>query len=189
MLKEYLCLSLLESYIIFLYKLFKMNTIKEKIKYYRNTHILLDSDLAILYGIETKRLKEAVKRNRERFPEDFLFELTKEELLSLRSQFASSNLRGGNRYQSYAFTELGVAMLSSIINTPRAIQINITIMRTFVAVRKYYNDFEEINGKIKILETTYNQRFDEICDAINQLISAKKEEMEWQNRNRIGYKP
>ena len=98
---------------------------------------MLDFDLAELYGNETKRLKEAVKRNLKRFPSDFMFELTKEEFESLRTQIATSNKRGGTRYMPFAFTEQGVAMLSSVLNSEAAIEINISIMRAFVTVRHY----------------------------------------------------
>ena len=100
----------------------------------RGQQVMLDSDLARLYGVETKRLKEQVKRNINRFPSDFMFELTKNEALSLRSQFATSNkdgVRGGNRYSPFAFTENGVAMLSSVLKSDTAIEVNIRIMRGF----------------------------------------------------------
>ena len=110
--------------------------IQQKIYIIRGEQVMLDHDLAELYGMETKRLKEAVKRNINRFPADFMFQLTKEEFESLRSQFATSNKRGGTRYLPFAFTEQGVAMLSSILNSDIAIEVNIAIMRTFVAVRR-----------------------------------------------------
>lgn len=110
--------------------------IQQKIYIIRGEQVMLDHDLAELYGMETKRLKEAVKRNINRFPADFMFQLTKEEFESLRSQIATSNKRGGTRYLPFAFTEQGVAMLSSILNSDIAIEVNIAIMRTFVAVRR-----------------------------------------------------
>lgn len=110
--------------------------IQQKIYIIRGEQVMLDYDLAELYGMETKRLKEAVKRNINRFPADFMFQLTKEEFESLRSQIATSNKRGGTRYLPFAFTEQGVAMLSSILNSDIAIEVNIAIMRTFVAVRR-----------------------------------------------------
>ena len=97
---------------------------------------MLDFDLAEMYGTETKRLKEAVKRNIRRFPSDFMFELTKDEYIFLRSQIASSKSRGGTRYMPYAFTELGVAQLSSILNSEIAIETNIQIIRAFIAIRQ-----------------------------------------------------
>ena len=110
--------------------------IQSKIYEIRGQKVMLDFDLAEMYGTETKRLKEAVKRNIKRFPSDFMFELTKEEFESLRSQIATSNKRGGTRYMPYAFTEPGVAMLSSVLNSEVAIEININIMRAFIAVRR-----------------------------------------------------
>lgn len=110
--------------------------IQQKIYVIRGEQVMLDSDLAEMYGMETKVLKQAVKRNINRFPSDFMFELTKEEFESLRSQIVTSNKRGGTRYMPYAFTEQGVAMLSSILNSDTAIEVNIAIMRTFVAVRR-----------------------------------------------------
>ncbi len=102
----------------------------------RDQRVMLDADLAALYGVETKVLVQAIKRNTERFPVDFMFQLSPEEWQSLRSQFVTSNVgRGGRRYAPYAFTEQGVAMLSSVLNSPRAIAINIEIMRAFVQVR------------------------------------------------------
>ncbi len=102
----------------------------------RDQRVMLDAELAALYGVETKVLVQAIKRNVERFPVDFMFQLTPEEWQSLRSQFVTSNVgRGGRRYAPYAFTEQGVAMLSSVLNSPRAIAINIEIMRAFVQVR------------------------------------------------------
>lgn len=110
--------------------------IQQKIYVIRGEQVMLDSDLAEMYGMETKVLKQAVKRNINRFPSDFMFELTKEEFENLRSQIVTSNKRGGTRYMPYAFTEQGVAMLSSILNSDTAIEVNIAIMRTFVAVRR-----------------------------------------------------
>ena len=110
--------------------------IQQKIYIIRGEQVMLDYDLAEMYGMETKRLKEAVKRNINRFPSDFMFQLSKEEFESLRSQIATSNKRGGTRYLPFAFTEQGVAMLSSILNSDIAIEVNIAIMRTFVAVRR-----------------------------------------------------
>jgi hypothetical protein len=102
----------------------------------RKQRVMLDSDLAALYGVETKVLVQAIKRNLERFPADFMFQLDADEYAALRSQFVTSNVgRGGRRYAPYAFTEQGVAMLSSVLNSPRAIAINIEIMRAFVQVR------------------------------------------------------
>jgi ORF6N domain len=116
---------------------------------------MLDSDLAELYQVPTKRLNEAVKRNFDRFPEDFMFQLTDQETDSLRSQFATSNVgRGGRRYPPYAFTELGVAMLSSVLNSERAVQMNILIMRAFVKLRELLATHKDLARKIEKLEAT-----------------------------------
>lgn len=111
----------------------ELQLIQSKIYEIRGQRVMLDFDLSEMYGVETKRLKEQVRRNPERFPEDFMFELKKEEFDSLRSQFATSNKRGGIRYMPFAFTEQGVAMLSTVV----AIQININIIRAFVKIRQY----------------------------------------------------
>ena len=108
--------------------------IKERILEIRGQRVMLDKDLAELYGVETKRLNEAVKRNINRFPDDFMFVLTDEEWLRLRSQNATSK-RGGNRYRPFAFTEYGIAMLSSVLHSETAIQVNINIMRAFISIR------------------------------------------------------
>ena len=113
-----------------------LQLIQSKIYEIRGQRVMLDFDLAQMYGTETKVLKQAVKRNIKRFPTDFMFELNKEEFEFLRSQFVTSNQRGGTRYMPFAFTEQGVAMLSSILNSEVAIEININIMRAFVAVRR-----------------------------------------------------
>ena len=113
-----------------------LQLIQSKIYEIRGQRVMLDFDLAQMYGTETKVLKQAVKRNIKRFPTDFMFELNKEEFEFLRSQFVTSNQRGGTRYMPFAFTDQGVAMLSSILNSEVAIEINISIMRAFIAVRQ-----------------------------------------------------
>ena len=113
----------------------QLQTIQSKIYEIRGRKVMLDFDLAGLYGTETKVLKQSVKRNIRRFPSDFMFELTKEEFELLRSQFVTSKQRGGTRYMPYAFTESGVAMLSSVLHSEVAIEINIHIMRAFIALR------------------------------------------------------
>ncbi|WP_298139544.1 ORF6N domain-containing protein [Flavobacterium sp.] len=126
-------------------------TISDKIYFIRNQKVMLDRDLAMLYGIETKRLKEQVKRNISRFPEDFMFELTKDEFANWRSQFATSNSdKMGLRYVPMAFTEHGVLMLSSVLNSDKAIQTNIQIMRIFTKVRQMLLDTTDL--KIDIMQ-------------------------------------
>lgn len=124
----------------------------------RGQQVMLDSDLARLYGVETKRLKEQVKRNINRFPSDFMFELTKNEALSLRSQFATSNMvgvRGGNRYSPFAFTENGVAMLSSVLKSDTAIEVNIRIMRAFTAMRSFLISNAHMFKRLETIEHNY----------------------------------
>ncbi len=148
--------------------------IATKILFLRDEKVLLDADLALLYGVETKVLKQAVRRNIDRFPPDFMFELTQEEFANLRSQFVTSSW-GGQRYPPFAFTEQGVAMLSGILNSPRAIETNIAIMRTFVALRKLMESNQDLATKIRQLERKYDQRFKLVFDTIQQLIKQEKE--------------
>src|SRR5215217_6090104 len=117
-------------------KIIPDEVIIKRIYIFRKQKIMVDRDLAELYGIETKALNQAVKRNIQRFPKDFMFQLNTKEFESLRSQFVTSNQRGGGRYLPFAFTEQGVAMLSGVINSPKAIEMNIAIMRAFVETRK-----------------------------------------------------
>lgn len=146
----------------------------------RDQQVMLDSDLARLYGVETKRLKEQVKRNINRFPSDFMFELTKDEALSLRSQIATSNkdgARGGNRYSPFVFTENGVAMLSSVLKSDTAIEVNIRIMRAFTAMRSFLISNELMFKRIETIEHNYllvnrhlsehDRKFDEILSRLD----------------------
>ncbi len=151
--------------------------IATKILFLRDEKVLLDADLALLYGVETKRLKEAVRRNLARFPEDFMFELTPDEWSSLRTQIASLKSGRGKhpKFPPFAFTEQGVAMLSGILNSPRAIETNIAIMRTFVALRKLMESNQDLATKIRQLERKYDQRFKLVFDTIQQLIKQEKE--------------
>jgi hypothetical protein len=150
------------------------NFLATKIISLRGEQVLLDADLAMLYSVETKRLKEAVRRNLVRFPEDFMFQLSDEEWQNLRTQFASSSW-GGQRYPPFAFTEQGVAMLSGILNSPRAIETNIAIMRTFVALRRLMESNKDLASKIRQLEKKYDQRFKLVFDTIQKLIKQEKE--------------
>ena len=149
----------------------------------RRENVILDSDIAELYGVPVGRLNEAVKRNIERFPADFMFQLTQEEVENLRSQFvtSSSDLKsqiaissshGGRRTLPYAFTEQGVAMLSSVLRSQRAVEVNIAIIRTFVQLRSLMQSNKLLAEKIEKLEEKYDQNFQIIFDAIKQLISA-----------------
>ena len=138
----------------------------------RQNKVMLDSDLALLYGVETKALNRAVKRNLDRFPEDFMFQLTSEEADSLRCQTGTSNTgRGGRRYLPYAFTQEGVAMLSSVLNSPRAVAVNIGIMRAFIRLRQMALSVEELARKVGALESHYDDQFKIVFDAIRQLLT------------------
>ncbi|MEO5775549.1 MAG: ORF6N domain-containing protein, partial [Flavobacterium sp.] len=132
----------------------ELEVIKNKIYEIRGHKVMLDFDLAELYNTETKRIKESVRRNINRFPTDFMFELTENEFQSLRSQIASSN-RGGSRYMPFAFPEQGVAMLSSILNSDKAIEINIAIMRTFVTIRQFSLSYAELKTRIEEIEKQF----------------------------------
>lgn len=162
--------------------------IKSKIFEIRGQKVMLDVDLAEMYEVETKRLKESVKRNITRFPTDFMFTLTQKEFQGLRSQFATSN-RGGTRYLPSAFTEQGVAMLSSILNSEKAIDVNIAIIRTFVLVKQSVLDYKDLSENLKKLERKSNKNFKEIFTALNYLITTKQEEKTLKDRKRIGFKP
>jgi len=145
---------------------------------------MLDRDLAEMYGVETKRLKEQVRRNIARFPEDFMFSLTNQEVRNLRSQFASSSW-GGPRYIPMAFTEQGVAMLSSVLNSKRAIDVNIAIMRAFVKMRKLISANKEFSEKLKIIEAQlaeHDEQFRMVFEAIRQLLIEEKKP-----KKRIGF--
>ena len=150
--------------------------IERKIYLIRGQKVMLDRDLAALYEVETKALKQAVRRNIERFPEDFVFTLTREELASLRSQFVTSKSdpRGGTRYLPLAFTEQGVSMLSSVLRSKRAIEVNIAIMRTFVKLRKMLESHEKLAKKLAEMEGKYDERFRMVFEVLNELMEQPK---------------
>src|SRR5947207_337843 len=148
--------------------------IAQSIRWIRSQKVLLDSDLAALYGVQTKNLNKAVKRNAERFPADFMFQLTPEELRTLRFQFGTSKARGGLRYRPYAFTEQGVAMLSSVLKSDRAIKVNVAIMRTFVKLRQMLDTNRELAQKFSELQRRVGKHDDQIAvilEAIRQLMA------------------
>jgi len=134
---------------------------------------MLDRDLAELYEVETKRLKEQVKRNLDRFPEDFMFELTQTEFDNMRSQIATSK-RGGTRYVPMAFTEQGVAMLSSVLRSDRAIQVNIQIMRAFIKTRQFVLDNKELKRELEKLRKQTDERFQIVFETLDKLISIEE---------------
>ena len=141
----------------------------------RGHKVMLDADLAELYGVETRVLIQAVKRNSKRFPKDFMFQLSAEEVKCLRSQFViSKGNRGGRRYLPYVFTEQGVAMLSSVLNSERAVEINIQIMRAFVRLRQMILSNEDLARKLKALERklqSHNVHIRSLFEAIRQLMA------------------
>lgn len=144
--------------------------IETLIYFVRGQKVMLDQDLALLYGVETKRLNEQVKRNHNRFPEDFMFQLNKEELENLRSQFAtSSSGYGGRRHFPFVFTENGVAMLSSVLNSERAIEVNIAIMRTFTKLRSFLAMDTDLNVRMDKLESDSIHLFKEVFTKLDTL--------------------
>ena len=150
----------------------------------RGQKVLLDSDLAVLYGVETKTPVRAVTRNRDRFPIDFMFRLTQAEWKDLRSQFGTSSSWGGRRFAPYAFTEQGVAMLSSVLRSPRAVQVNIAIMRAFVKLRELLATHKELAKKLDELEQKYDAQFRVVFEAIRKLMTPSVPK----NRRRIGFR-
>jgi hypothetical protein len=149
-----------------------MEAIAELILIIRGQRVILDSDLAGLYGVETRALVQAVQRNPERFPEDFMFRLTPDEHDLLRSQNVISKApRGGRRNLPYAFTEQGVSMLSSVLRSPRAVQVNIEIMRAFVRLRQILASNAELYERLNELEQRYDSRFKAVFEAIRQLMT------------------
>jgi len=144
---------------------------------------MLGADLAVLYAVSTKRLNEQVRRNRSRFPGDFMFQLTGEEVRSLRSQFATSKKgRGGRRYAPLVFTEQGIAMLSTVLNSERAIQVNIEIMRAFVRLREMIATHKDLARKLEALEKKYDAHFKVVFDAIRELMARPEP-----NKRKIGF--
>jgi hypothetical protein len=171
--------------------------IEQAILLIRGQKVILDADLAVLYGVETKALNRAVKRNIGRFPADFMFQLTEGEVTglrrhfgtsdsgtaALRSQFGTSKGRGGRRYRPYAFTEQGVAMMSSVLRSDRAVQVNVEIMRTFVRLRRLLATHEELAQKLDALERKYDRQFKVVFDAIRELMAPP----DLKPRRRIGF--
>ena len=146
--------------------------IEQAIYLLRGQKVMLDRDLAVLYGVETRVLKQAVRRNVDRFPTDFMFVLSGDELSNWRSQFVTSNSdRMGLRHAPMAFTEQGVAMLSSVLNSDRAIGVNIAIMRTFVKLRQMFDSHAKLAQKLAELEAKYDGQFRVVFEALNELMA------------------
>jgi len=168
--------------------------IEQRIYTIRGVRVILDSDLAALYGVPTKRLNEQYRRNRDRFPEDFAFQLTRQEIDSLRSQIATSSSHGGRRYRPYAFTEHGALQAANILNSPRAVQMSIFVVRAFAKMREALRGTPELARKLAALEKKLTARLDVHEAAIVQVL---REVMQILNpppdpqpsRRRIGFQP
>ena len=167
----------------------QLHVIQRKIYEIRDQKVMLDFDLAELYAVENKALKQAVKRNIERFPDDFMFELSRKEYNFLRSQNVTLETGRGkySKYLPYAFTEQGVAMLSSVLKSPQALQINIAIMRAFVLFRQFALTHKELTIKLQELEGRYNKQFKDVYDALNFLLQKDKQAVSQNQRKKIGF--
>ncbi|PWT70701.1 MAG: DNA-binding protein [Bacteroidetes bacterium] len=180
-----------------------IRSIQSRIYEIRGERVMLDKDLAALYATETKQLNLAVKRNIKRFPKDFMFQLTKEEFeflrfqiettesKNLRLQNETSKKRGGTRYLPYAFTEQGVAMLSGILNSDKAINMNIAIMRAFVEVRRTLLKQNDLKDQLKLIKErlgVHDAQLNEIYDAMENLLDERTSQKKWDERERIGFK-
>ena len=166
----------------------QINTLQSKIHEIRGLKVIMDFDLAELYEVETKVLNQSVKRNAKRFPGDFMFQLDDQEYISLRSQIVTLDEAGRGKHRKYlpfAFTEQGVAMLSGILNSDVAINVNIAIMRTFVLIRKYAIEHKEFSEKLLELETKYDKNFNDVYEALNYLIKKDEKEVIQKERKQI----
>ena len=185
----------------------KPENLAQLVLFIRGEKVMLDADLAMLYGVETGALNRAVKRNIARFPVDFMFQLTGKEWENLRcqigisnspgvtptrsatrSQFVTLSFHGGRRGLPYAFTEQGIAMLSSVLRSPRAVEVNIAIMRTFVQLRRLMDSNRSLGRKIEAMEKKYDEQFAVVFDAIKRLI-AEDESRRARPKRRIGFLP
>ena len=166
----------------------QLQLIQSKIYEIRGQKVMLDFDLADLYEVQTKNLNLAVKRNIKRFPLDFMFQLSKSEWERLRLQIETSNGRGGTRYLPYAFTEQGVAMLSAVLNSDKAIDVNIAIMRAFVFIRQYALTHKDLTEKLKQMEGKYNKNFKDVYEALNYLLKKDEQQIQQSKRTQIGFK-
>jgi hypothetical protein len=165
----------------------ELTTIKNSIQEIRGKRVILDYELAKMYEVETRVLKQAVRRNIDRFPEDFMFELTEVEMKNLTSQFVMSSW-GGTRHGIFAFTEQGIAMLSSVLKSKLAIQINISIMRAFVMMRQWSLTYHELAERLEELERRHGQRIDGIEQVLNYFIQKDKQSAQQNQRKQVGYK-
>ncbi len=161
--------------------------IQQKIFEIRGVKVMLDFDLALLYEVETRSLNQAVKRNINRFPDDFMFQLSQTEYDILTSQFVTSRW-GGTRKLPYAFTEHGVTMLASVLRSDKAVNMNILIVRAFISLRYLSSQYEELAKKLSQLENSNKKQFREIYQALNFLVGKKLAEEDFSKRQRIGFK-
>ena len=166
----------------------ELELIKNSILEIRGKRVILDYELAKLYKVETRVLKQAVRRNIERFPLDFMMVLSPEEMQNMVSQNVIPSLQYFGGAQVYAFTEQGVAMLSSVLRSKNAIQINISIMRAFVLMRQWALNYQELQEKLTDLEKRFGQKFTDIEQVLNYLIQKDKKKPTQQQRERIGFK-
>jgi phage regulator Rha-like protein len=156
----------------------------------RGQNVMLDFDIAELYSVETRVLNQAVKRNKDRFPKDFMFQLNEKEFDNLKSQFVMTSW-GGRRTLPYAFTEHGVTMLASILKSKKAIQMNIAIVRAFIELKQFALNYRELASQIKDLKTitgSHTQQLNKIYEALENMLDEKQKEKKWEERERIGFK-
>ncbi len=165
----------------------ELELIKNSILEVRGKKVILDFDLAKMYQLETKYLKRTVRNNLKRFPPDFMLELSPEEWQILRCNFSTSSW-GGSRYPPFAFTEQGVAMLSGLLNSDLAIQMNIAIMRAFVMIRQWALTYQELSDKLSDLEKLHNQKFNDIDQVLKYLLQKDHSNNQQANREQLGYK-
>jgi len=165
-----------------------IQAIQNRIYEIRGQKVMLDFDLAVMYEVETRALKQAVRRNIKRFPSDFMFQLTKKEAESLVSQNVIPKIQSLGGALPFAFTEQGVGMLASVLKSEKAVQVNIAIVRAFVFLRQYALSHKDLTEKLKKLERKYNKQFKDIFEALNYLMSEKQKQVDFDNRQRIGFK-
>lgn len=166
----------------------KLTQIQEKIYEIRGQKVMFDFDLARLYEVETRVLKQSVKRNIERFPSDFMFELTDTEIELMVSQFVIPSKSHFGGAKPFVFTEQGVSMLSAVLKSKKAIIVSISIIRAFIELKKMVLSHKEILEKLKLIETKYDKQFDDVFEAINYLLKKDNLEKQIEDRKKIGYK-
>jgi hypothetical protein len=166
----------------------ELELIKRSIQEIRGKKVMLDMDLAKIYEVETRVLKQAVRRNIDRFPDDFMFELTEEEMKNLVSQNVIPTLNHLGGAKAFAFTEQGIAMLSSVLKSKKAIQMNIAIMRAFVMMRQWALNYKELADRLDELEKIHGQRFDDFEQVLKYLIQKDNQQKQQAVRKQVGYK-